>query len=70
MLVSLNPPTQEPQSPAPGEPSGLSKWPLTKTDGSLSVESVDEILSFIWELLIMLLNAILVKKLVKCKIWY
>lgn len=38
-------PTHEPQSPAPGEPSGLSKWPLTKTDGSVSGESADDILS-------------------------
>ena len=38
-------PTHEPQSPAPGEPRGLSKWPLIKTDGSVSCESADDILS-------------------------
>jgi len=37
-------PTQEPQSPAPGEPRGLSKCPLTKTDGSVSLEITDDIL--------------------------
>lgn len=41
---SFYPPTHEPQSPAPGEPSGLSKWPFTKTDGSESCESSDDIL--------------------------
>lgn len=38
-------PTHVPQSPAPGEPSGLSKWPLIKTDESASFESLDDILS-------------------------
>nr|GMD76500.1 hypothetical protein Iba_scaffold51369CG0020 [Ipomoea batatas] len=28
--------THEPQSPAPGEPGVVSKWPFTSTDGSLS----------------------------------
>lgn len=37
-------PTHEPQSPAPGEPSGLSKCPLTRRDGSVSCESTDDIL--------------------------
>ena len=39
------PPTHVPQSPAPGDPSGLSKWPFIRTDGSVSSESTDEILS-------------------------
>ena len=38
------PPTHEPQSPAPGEPRGLSKWPLINTDGSVSCKSADDIL--------------------------
>lgn len=33
---NMNPPTHEPQSAAPGEPGGLSKWPFNKTEGSLS----------------------------------
>jgi hypothetical protein len=37
-------PTHEPQSPAPGEPRGLSKWPLINTDGSVSCKSADDIL--------------------------
>jgi len=37
-------PTHEPQSPAPGEPRGLSKCPFTKTDGSVSLETTDDIL--------------------------
>ena len=39
-----HPPTHEPQSPAPGEPRGPSKWPFTKTDGSVSCEPTDDIL--------------------------
>lgn len=38
-------PTHEPQSPAPGEPSGLSKWAFNKTDGSVSCESIEDSLS-------------------------
>lgn len=44
IILCYNPPTHEPQSPAPGEPGGVSKWPFNKTDGSLSWESTDEIL--------------------------
>lgn len=40
----MNLPTHEPQSPAPGEPSGLSKWPFNKTDGSVSCEFTEDIL--------------------------
>lgn len=40
----MYPPTQEPQSPAPGEPSGLSKCAFSNTEGSVSCESNDDIL--------------------------
>lgn len=43
-MIFFYPPTHEPQSPAPGEPSGLSKWPFNNTDGSESCESTDDIL--------------------------
>lgn len=44
MNFFLYPPTHEPQSLAPGEPSGLSKWPFNNTDASESCESTDDIL--------------------------
>lgn len=43
-ILGCNAPTHDPQSPAPGEPGGVSKWPFNKTDGSVSWESTDEIL--------------------------
>lgn len=40
----LYPPTHEPQSPAPGDPSVLSKWALINTDESETCESTEDIL--------------------------
>lgn len=37
-------PTHEPQSPAPGDPGGLSKCPFNKMEGSVSFDSNEEIL--------------------------
>lgn len=42
--MALYPPTHEAQSPAPGEPSGLSKWAFIITDLSVSCELADDIL--------------------------
>lgn len=43
-IYFVYPPTHEPQSPAPGESSGLSKWPFNITDASESCEFADDIL--------------------------